>query len=103
MSIENKTKINQLLSSQPAGVVLQTAWLAEKGYSWPLQQSYRRHNWLTSIGQGAMIRTGEKVGYEGGIYALQKQMGLKIHPGGRTALSLLGKAHYLELAATKAI
>jgi hypothetical protein len=45
-----------------------------------------------------MIRNGDYVGYEGAIYSLQQQIGLAVHPGGRTALSLLGKAHYLELA-----
>lgn len=44
-----------------------------------------------------MIRSGDRVGWEGAIYALQKQTGLTIHPAGRTALSLLGKAHYLEM------
>lgn len=44
-----------------------------------------------------MIRAGDRVGYEGAIYALQRQTGSTIHPGGRTALALLGKAHYLEM------
>ena len=35
----------------------------------------------------------------GGIYALHPQSGLNILSGGRTALVLLGKAHYLELNA----
>ncbi len=37
------------------------------------------------------------MGYEGAIHALQEQAGLTIHVGGRTALSLLGKAQYLDL------
>lgn len=48
-----------------------------------------------------MIRSEDKVGYEGAIYALQSQLGLTIHPAGKTALSLLGKAHYLELSSKK--
>lgn len=43
-----------------------------------------------------MIRTGEEIGYEGALYTLQKQAGLNIHLGGRTALSLLGRGHYLD-------
>ncbi len=50
-----------------------------------------------------MIRAGDQVGYEGGIYALQNQTGSSVHPGGRTGLSLLGKAHYLELEMKKAV
>lgn len=97
MSIETQSKINQLLSSQPSGVVLQSHWLAANGYSHGLQQRYRESRWLESIGQGAMIRAGDQVKYEGAIYALQEQTGLTIHPGGKTALAYLGKSHYLEL------
>lgn len=103
MSTANQTKINQLLSSVPTGIVLQSHWLKSEGYSLDLQKRYRSSNWLQSIGSGAMVRKGDKVGYEGAMYALQKQSKLFIHPGGRTALSLLGKSHYLELSAKKAI
>ena len=98
MSTERPTKINQLLGSLPQGTVLQSVWLTQHGYSADLQKRYRNTNWLRSIGKGAMIRNGEKVAYEGAIYSLQQQSGSTVHPGGRTALSLLGKAHYLELA-----
>jgi Transcriptional regulator, AbiEi antitoxin, Type IV TA system/Transcriptional regulator, AbiEi antitoxin N-terminal domain len=101
MSSENTSKINQLLSSQPSGVVMQSFWLAEQGYSLDLQKRYKKSKWLESIGTGALIRAGDQVGYEGAIYALQRESGSAVHPGGRTALSLLGKAHYLELAANK--
>ncbi|WP_445945084.1 AbiEi antitoxin N-terminal domain-containing protein [Rhizobium sp. CB3060] len=37
------------------------------------------------------------------VYALQAQLAASIHPGGRTALSLHGKAHYLELGAAKGL
>ncbi len=97
MSIGIPTKINQLLSSQPSGVVFQANWLTAQGYSHGLQKRYRESRWLESIGQGAMVRVGDQVGYEGAIYALQNQTGSTIHPGGRTALGYLGKAHYLEM------
>jgi len=101
MSVEKTTKINRLLRLQPAGVVLQANWLDQKGYSYGLQQRYRNSRWLESIGTGAMIRADDEVGFEGGIYALQQQSGLSVHPGGRTALVLLGKTHYLEMNAKK--
>ena len=87
--------------SQPKGVVLQSFWLTEQGYSSDLQKRYRSSHWLESIGSGAMIRTGDAVTYEGAIYALQNQTSSTIHPAGRTALSLLGKTHYLELSTKK--
>lgn len=103
MSTENKTKINQLLRSQPQGVVLLSSWMSKQGYSSDLQKRYRKSHWLDSIGSGAMIRSGDQVGYEGAIYALQTQLGFTIHPSARTALSLLGKAHYLEMSQTKIV
>lgn len=103
MSTESRSKINQLLGSQPTGVVLQSNWLADQGYSHDLQKKYRKSGWLDSIGNGAMIRAGDKIGYEGAIYALQKQANSSIHPGGRTALSILGKSHYLEMDAKSAV
>jgi len=48
-----------------------------------------------------MIRAGDQVGYEGAIYSLQEQTGSTVHPGGRTALALMGKAHYLEMASQR--
>ena len=102
MSTDSKLKINQLLSSHPSGIVYLSSWLVKQGYSLDLQKRYRKSDWFTSIGTGAMIRSGEDVGYDGAIYALQKQAGLFIHPGGKTALALLGKSHYLELSQKRA-
>lgn len=95
MSTEMGSKINQLLSSQPAGIVLQSTWLREQGYSLDLQKRYRESKWLESIGSGAMKRLKDPVTYEGALYALQKQSGMSIHAGGKTALEMHGLAHYL--------
>ena len=102
MSTDHSTKINHLLRSQTPGTVILSSWLVEKGYSLDLQKRYKKSKWLETIGNGALIRFGDKIGYEGAVYALQQQLGSSIHPGGRTALSLQGKAHYLELATAKA-
>lgn len=98
MSTTKVSKLNRLLGMQPLGVVLCSAWLAEQGYSLDLQKRYKRSKWFDSIGTGAMIRHSDQVDYLGGIYALQTQLGLAVHPAGKTALSLQGKAHYLELS-----
>lgn len=103
MSADVGSKINKLLGSQPQGTVLLSSWLADQGYSYDLQQRYKKSNWLQSIGVGAVMRTNDKVGYEGAVYALQQQGNLSIHPGGRTALSILGKAHYLELNKSRVV
>ena len=103
MSTSNQTKINQLLNATPQGAVLLSAWLARQGYSPDLQKRYRKSNWLESIGTGAMVRAGDSPDIYGALYGLQKHAGLTVHPGARTALSLLRKAHYLELSAAKVL
>lgn len=98
MSTENKSKLNRLLGSQPSGIVFSSFWLAEQGYSLDLQKRYKRSRWFDSIGTGALIRHGDSVDYLGGVFALQSQLGLSVHPAAKTALTLQGKAHYLDLA-----
>lgn len=101
MNTERESKINTLLSTQPSGVVLCSAWLVEHGYSLDLQKQYKKSRWFDSIGTGALVRHGDQVDYLGGIYALQSQLGLGVHPAGKTALSLQGKSHYLDLSTKK--
>jgi len=103
MSTENKTKINQLLSVTPRGVVLLSAWLKSQGYSLELIRSYKKSGWLEALGNGAVIRAGDHVDCYGALYSLQTQANMNIHIGGRTAFTLLGKSHYLELNAKKLI
>ncbi len=103
MSTTIKTKINRLLSSTPRGIVLLSSWLTKQGYSLELIRRYRQTGWLESIGTGADIRSGDEVDCYGALYSLQTQRNLTVHSGGRSALAMLGKAHYLELDAKKLI
>jgi hypothetical protein len=91
------TKINQLLQQLPTGAVLLSSWLKTQGYTYELQQRYRKSGWLIPIGKGAMMRSGQKLLLSGAIFALQHQAGMKIHIGGRTALGMQGYAHYIEI------
>lgn len=43
-----------------------------------------------------MIRENDQVGYLGAIFSIQHQLGLSTHPAAKTALSLQGKAHFLD-------
>ncbi|MFV0572031.1 MAG: type IV toxin-antitoxin system AbiEi family antitoxin domain-containing protein [Xanthomarina gelatinilytica] len=96
--MEKEQKINHLLNSQPLGVVYLSSWLTENGFSTQLLNRYKKSNWLYSIGTGAWMRVGQNPTYQGALFALQQQSDSNIHLGGKTALSLLGKAHYLELS-----
>jgi hypothetical protein len=70
----------------------------ENGFSTQLLNRYKKSNWIYSIGRGAWMRVGDTPTYQGALFSLQRQANLNIHLGGKTALSLLGKAHYLELS-----
>jgi hypothetical protein len=97
MSTNSETKINQLLQRMPQGTVLLASWLTKNGYSRDLQHRYLKNGWLTSIGYGAMKRTGDKIELTGALYSLQVQADKSVHIGGRTALGIQGLSHYLEL------
>lgn len=48
-----------------------------------------------------MIRKGDEIDLSGALYTLQTQLGFGIHFGGKTALAMQGKAHYLAFANQK--
>lgn len=98
MSLENQYKINNLLKEWPKGTVYLTSWLTNNGYSNQLLNRYKNSNWIETVGSGAVKQSGDVITFEGALYALQKQADSNIHPGGKTALSMLGKSHYLEFA-----
>ena len=93
----NQSKINRLMQEYPKGLVLLSSWLVSKGYPYELQQQYRKSGWLKSIGNGAMLKSGDPFLLPGALAALQSQANINIHLGGRSALELNGIAHYLQL------
>ncbi len=97
MSVINSKKINYLISDWPAGTVYLSSWLKKSGISGQLLDRYKKSGWISSIGNGAVKRFGDEVGYQGALYALQSQKGSSIHVGGKSALELQGRLHYLKL------
>ena len=95
MFLQVSSKINQLLSKWPNGTVALQSWLTEQGVTRQLAHEYRNSNWLARVGHGAYIRANENVDWKGAVFALQRHANLQIWPGGQTALSLQGYAHYL--------
>ena len=97
MTSEQSSKIKQLLKKWPSGVVAVLPWLERQGVYQQLVHEYIKTSWLRRVGQGAYVREGDKVEWTGGLYAIQEQMGLPIHAGGKTALQMHGYAHFLPL------
>lgn len=91
--IENKLKF--LHQAWPPNVIITTAALRAKGFSDQLIQKYCHSGWLQRIGTGAFVRQHDRVIWQGGLYAIQRDLKKSIHIGGLTALELSGLAHYL--------
>jgi hypothetical protein len=72
-------------------------WLEKQGVNGKLAQKYERTSWLQRVGHGAYMKVSDKVEWPGGLYALQEQLNLPVHAGAKTALQLLGYAHFLPL------
>lgn len=69
--------------------------LQSRGFSRKLINKYKNSRWLASIGQGAYTLFKDKVEWTGALYALQTQLDLDVHAGGKTSLEMKGYAHYL--------
>jgi len=95
MSNEIKSKINRLISQWPRGTPAAASYLNAQGFSHDLLTKYKKSGWIQSFGRGSYILSGDKVEWPGALFALQTQLGLNVHPGGKTALELKGYAHYL--------
>lgn len=89
--------LNQLLSEWPFGEVFTASYLDKKGYSQQQLQNYLKAGWIARLGVGAYKKAHDEVEWPAGIVALQKQLGLPIHVGGKSALGILGKGQYLQL------
>jgi len=91
------TKLNRLLRAWPSGTLAVQRWLSAQGISRQLADRYCRSGWLERVARGVYVRAGEAVTWEGAVYALQRQLGMSIHPGAKTALEMRGLAHFLAL------
>ena len=92
---QNRSIINNLLRNWSKNTVAVYAFLKKQSIYRQLADTYVKSGWIERIGQGAFKRSGESVEWSGALYTLQKQLGMTVHPAGKTALQLQGNAHYL--------
>ena len=96
MTTHKETYLTKLLNSTKPGTVVLASLLNEIGISRNLQKHYRNSVWLEPIGRGAFKRPGDKIEWQGALYAMQYQSKLNVHAGAITALSLQGFSHYFR-------
>ncbi|MBI4667613.1 MAG: type IV toxin-antitoxin system AbiEi family antitoxin [Elusimicrobia bacterium] len=94
---KSRGKLSKLLASWPTGMVAVHPWLRKHGVSGLLANYYHRAGWVHRIGRGAYARLDDKVDWTGGLHAVQYQMGLPVHVGGKRSLELQGYAHFLRM------
>ena len=97
MSTTPQTKINQLLQALPPGAVYLSSWMKLKNISNDLQHRYIKSAWLTPIGTGAMIRTGDTPTLYGAMYSLNTLADKHLTIGAMSALEIHGYSHYLPM------
>lgn len=89
------SKLNNLLRIWPNGTVGTQFWLEQQAIYPQLSKKYVTNGWLTKIGHGAFIKAGDQVDLFGGLYALQQELKLPVHLGGKSALDFLGSSHFV--------
>lgn len=103
MDRQKEKKLNRLLSEWLPGTVAVQPWLEKRGIYRQLTNAYVKSGWLKKLGRGAFMKAGDMVMWTGGLYAIQKQLGLSIHIGAQTALSIKGFAHYMALGEDRTV
>ncbi|MFA5522188.1 MAG: type IV toxin-antitoxin system AbiEi family antitoxin domain-containing protein [Castellaniella sp.] len=89
--------MNHLLEKLSDTRLVSSRWLRAHGYSSSLVARYVRSGWLMSPARGVYMRKGGHLQWEGVVHSLQVGEGMPLHVGGRFALSLEGREHYLRL------
>lgn len=96
-------KLNQLFKYSRPGMVLTLPWLATLGISYKLAWKYTKSKWLERVGEKAYKKINDKISWAGGVSAVQYQLNLPVHVGGKTALQLLGRTHFVPVQGIKVI
>jgi hypothetical protein len=96
-------KLRSLILGWPANAALTQRELAELGIYRQLISKYTTHGWVKKLGTGAYARSGDTVDWRGGLYALQTQLGMTVHVGADTALTHLGRAHFVPLGSRQRV
>jgi Transcriptional regulator, AbiEi antitoxin, Type IV TA system/Transcriptional regulator, AbiEi antitoxin N-terminal domain len=91
-----------LLAKIPDGLIVSRQKLQEMGFHKPAIDYFLRSGKLVSVSRGVYRRPGPPLKWEHFVYSAV-QLGHDVHVGGRSALDLLGFAHYLPLGGQQQI
>ena len=106
MTAPKYSKLKRLHKLLPEGLIADAAWFNSHGYPSSLRSNYVAAGWLENVAPGICRRPLFRAGFEGVpveldwrqiLVSSQLVMGYPLAVGGETALTLLGRAHYLPL------
>ena len=103
MNMQRGRKLNHLQYILPEGLLVDAAWLENRGYPSALRSKYVAHGWLNKPARGVYARPGGVQRWEQAIVSLQSVLRVPVAVGGRTALDLQGHAHYLALSGSETV
>jgi len=83
MNGQNRSIINKLLANWPKNTVAVSSWLEGQSVYRQLAGTYVKSGWIERIGKGAFKRADENVDWSGGLYTLQEQLNMSVHPAGK--------------------
>jgi len=93
-----KSNKNHIVLSIPPKAIITADWLEAHGVSSNLASYYTRAKWLERVGEKAYKRPNDNIDWPGVVNALQEQLNIAIHVSGKSALSLTGTIHYLQMS-----
>lgn len=90
-------KLNRIERDIPEGLIVDAAWLEARGYSTSLRSKYVKAGWLEQPTRGVYRRPySGALDWQLAILSLQTLLSVPLIVGGRTAIELQGRGHYLK-------
>lgn len=89
-------KVNLLEEYLPEGLLVDAAWLSQRGFSTSLRSQYVASGRLEQPVRRVYRRPRGFIGWQQVVISLQAPLGYPLVVGGRTALELQGLGHYLS-------
>jgi hypothetical protein len=96
MSKQKRASLNWLDQHFPEGLIVDSAWLGEHGYSTSLRSQYVSAGWLHQPTRRVYARRQGALFWQQVAISMQTLLQRDLVVGGRTALELQGFAHYLQ-------
>jgi Transcriptional regulator, AbiEi antitoxin, Type IV TA system/Transcriptional regulator, AbiEi antitoxin N-terminal domain len=94
MAKQTQGKLNHLNRELPEELLVDASWLQEHGYSTSLRNQYVKAGWLNQPARRVYRRSRSELTWQQVVVSLQSILDYPLVVGGRTALELLGFAHY---------